>query len=244
LTHPRALELPGTLRRVVLGGKDIEYRLIRTRRQSIGMQIDQRGLVVRAPRWVTIRDIESALREREAWIVETLAEWRGTERESLPNEWRSGAPLLYLGRKLTLALFPARRQAIAADLLNLTVLHPSPGDQAKIAAFVSGWLKEQALERLEPRALDFAHRLRAPPPAVKLSNARTQWGSCNERGEIRLNWRLVQLPPRLADYIVAHEVAHLVELNHSPRFWALVESLLPGHAQQRRELDSLTPKLD
>ena len=242
--HPRALEVPGTLRHIVLGGKDIEYRLIRARRQSIGMQIDQRGLVVRAPRWVPIRDIESVLRERDAWIVETLVEWRGTERESLPSEWRSGAPLLYLGRKLTLALFPARRQAIAADLLNLTILHPSPGDQAKIAAFVCGWLKQQALERLEPRALDFALRLRAPAPAVKLSNARTQWGSCNERGEIRLNWRLVQLPPRLADYVVAHEVAHLVELNHSPRFWALVESLLPGHAQQRRELDALTPKLD
>jgi predicted metal-dependent hydrolase len=244
MTRGRALELPGTLRRIVLSGNDVEYRLIRARRQSIGMQIDQRGLIVRAPRWVAIRDIERALRERASWIVETLPEWRGTERESLPNEWRSGASLLYLGRKLTLALFPARREGIAADLLNLTVLHPTPGDQAKIAAFVSRWLKEQALERLEPRALDFAHRLRTSPPAVRLSNARTQWGSCNERGEIRLNWRLVQLPPRLADYVVAHEVAHLVELNHSPRFWALVESLLPGHAQQRRELDALTPKLD
>jgi predicted metal-dependent hydrolase len=80
-------------------------------------------------------------------------------------------------------------------------------------------------------------------PAVKLSSARTQWGSCNHKGEIRLHWRLVQLPPAVADYVIAHEVAHLVELNHSPRFWALVESLLPGHAEARRELDALTPVL-
>ncbi len=232
------------LRRVLLAGQDVDYRLIRARRQSIGMTIDNSGLVVRAPRWVTIREIDLALKERAHWVVETLAEWRGRNRESLPTEWHAGAPLLFQGRALTLALFPARKKAIAADLLHLTVLHPDPGDESEIAAFCSRWLKEQALSLLTLRALHFASRLRTPPPAVKLSNARSQWGSCNHRGEIRLNWRLVQLPPRIADYVVAHEVAHLVELNHSPRFWALVESLLPGHVEARRELDALTPLLD
>ena len=80
-------------------------------------------------------------------------------------------------------------------------------------------------------------------PALRLSNARSEWGSCNARGEIRLNWRLVQLPPHLAEYVVAHEVAHLVELNHSLRFWALVETLLPGHAALRRELEDWTALL-
>jgi len=234
----------GKVRRVVLAGETVEYRLIRARRQSIGMQIDQRGLVVRAPRWVAVRDIEVALSERARWVVDSLAVWRGGERETLPSEWRAGAPLLYQGRPLTLALFRGRRQAIAVDLVNLTVLHPTPGDQAEIGAFVCRWLKEQALALLVPRALHFARCLKATPPAVKLSEARSQWGSCNERGEIRLNWRLVQLPPRLADYVVAHEVAHLIELNHSPRFWALVESLLPGHVERRRDLDALTPLLD
>jgi len=243
MTERRALELPGTLRRIALGADDVEYRLIRARRRSIGMQIDQRGLVVRAPRWVAIRDIELALRERAAWVLRALAEWRDGSREAMPTEWHSGAPLHYLGRRLTLALFPARRRAIAADLLNLTVLHPTPANEAEIGAFVCDWLKQQALALLVPRTWDFARRLQSTLPTVKLSNARTQWGRCNERGEIRLNWRLVQLPPQLADYVIAHEVAHLLELNHSPRFWALVELLLPGHAQQHRELDALTPML-
>ena len=82
-----------------------------------------------------------------------------------------------------------------------------------------------------------------PTPSVRLSNARSEWGSCNARGEIRLNWRLVQLPPPLAEYVVAHEVAHLVELNHSPRFWSLVETLMPGHAALRRELEDWTALL-
>ena len=244
LFRSSALKPEGTARRVVLDGQPVEYRLIRAHRQSIGMQIDHRGLVVRAPRWVTIRDIELALRERARWVLESLATWCGANRDTLPAEWRSGAALLYQGRPLTLALFPARRHAITVDMLNLTVLHPTPTNQAEIGGFVMSWLREEALALFVPRALDFARRLRARRPDVKLSEARTQWGSCNERGEIRINWRLVQLPVRLADYVVAHEVAHLVELNHSQQFWALVERLLPGHAECRRELDALTPLLD
>ena len=154
-----------------------------------------------------------------------------------------GAALLYQGRQLTLALFPARRKAIAADLLHLTVLHPDPSDENEIATFVGRWLKDQALALLSPRVAHFASRVVEEAPTVRLSSARTQWGSCNQKGEIRLHWRLVQLPPRIADYVVAHEVAHLVELNHSPRFWALLETLLPGHDDARRELDALTPLL-
>lgn len=234
----------GSLRRLPLAGQEVDYRLFRVRRsRSIGMLIDHSGLTVRAPRWVTIREIEAALTERAGWIVNTLVEWRGRNRESLPTEWRSGAPLLYQGRSLALALFPARKKAIAADLLHLTVLHPSPSDEAQIAAFVDRWLKEQALSLFAPRVAHFASRVPTAPPPVRLSNARTQWGSCNHKGEIWLNWKLVQLPPRIADYVIAHEIAHLVELNHSARFWALVETLLPGHADARRELDELTPLL-
>ena len=230
-------------RRIALLDKLVEYRLFRTRRRSIGMIIDQSGLAVRAPSWVSLREIEQTLTERARWIVETLEEWQGRDRESLPARWREGAALLYRGRPLTLALFAARRKRIDADLLHLKVLHPDPGDEAAIGAFVGAWLKDQALQLLTPRVAHFAHRLRAAPPRLRLSTARTQWGSCNHKGDISLSWRLVQLPPRLADYVVAHEVAHLVELNHSSRFWALVETLLPGHEEARRELDALTPLL-
>jgi predicted metal-dependent hydrolase len=230
-------------RRLTLAGHDVDYRLFRTRRRSIGMQIDQSGLTVRAPPWVTITEIELALAERADWVVATLAKWKGRDREALPAEWREGAALLYQGRHLTLALFKARRKTIVADLLHLVVRHPRPGDEVQIGAFVGRWLKEQALAVLSPRVVYFASRVTASSPRIKLSNARTQWGACNHKGEIRLNWRLVQLPPRIADYVVAHEVAHLVELNHSPRFWALVEALLPGHADARHELDALTPLL-
>jgi len=231
-------------RRIVLVGQRVDYRLIRARRKTIGMQVGLDGLTVRAPRWVPIREIEVALVERDEWVVRSLAEWRGRRRDVLPRAWKTGAPILYLGRELKLAVHPSRTREIAADLLNLSVLHPAAHDERQVAAYVGHWLHEEALRLLAPCVADFAARIATEPPTLKLSNARSEWGSCNEHGVIRLNWRLVHLPPHLARYVVAHEVAHLVELNHSKRFWGLVEALFPGHAEARRMLDDWTALLE
>ena len=233
----------GALRRIALAGTDVGYRLVRTRRRTIGMEIDLDGLTVRAPRWVTIAEVEAALFERAAWIVRTLDAWRGRRRQVLPREWKTGAPIVYVGRELALAVFRSRKPLIRCDLFDLTVLHPQAQDATHVASFVVHWLRDEALRLVAPRAAHFAARLARPAPMVKISNARSEWGSCNHRGEIRLNWRLAQLPPDLADYVVAHEVAHLVELNHSARFWAVVEALMPGHAARRRALDDWTALL-
>jgi predicted metal-dependent hydrolase len=233
----------GHARRITLAGQPVDYRLIRARRRTIGMEVDLSGLTVRAPRWVTMSEIEEALHERAQWIVRALVEWRSRRRHVMPREWKSGAPILYRGRELALEVFPARRTRIAPDLFNLTVLHPLAQDESEVAELVGKWLRDEAWSLVVPRAAVYAQMLDRESPALRLSNARSEWGSCNARGEIRLNWRLVQLPPALAEYVVAHEVAHLVELNHSPRFWALVEQLMPGHVALRRELEDWTALL-
>jgi hypothetical protein len=234
----------GQARRIVLAGEAVDYRLVRARRRSIGMQIGFAGLTVRAPRWVSIREVEDVLAARAAWILRSLAEWRARRRDVLPREWKSGAPIVYRGRELALAVFPARQKDIGADLLDLTVRHPAAHDEREVERYVGRWLKDEAQRLVLSQAVPLAAALGAAPSAVKLSNARSEWGSCNVRGVVRLNWRLVQLPPELATYVVAHEVAHLVELNHSARFWAVVETLHPGHAAARAALDDWTALLE
>jgi predicted metal-dependent hydrolase len=231
------------LRRIVLDGHVVEYRLLRGRRRSIGMEVHLEGLTVRAPRWVSLRDIEAALRERAAWVVRALAEWAARRREVMPREWKTGAPILYRGRELALELFPAHVPAIEPDLFHLTVRHPEAHAPDAVRDTVHAWLRGEALALVAARVPAYARRVTPTEPQVRLSNARSEWGSCNAKGVIRLNWRLVQLPPALADYVVAHEVAHIVELNHSARFWAVVETLLPGHAALRRQLDDWTALL-
>jgi predicted metal-dependent hydrolase len=161
----------------------------------------------------------------------------------MPSEWTSGAPIVFRGVELALAIHPSQRTSIAADLFHLTVRHPHAHDEVQVAASVADWLKDQAWTLVAERVAGYAGRIAMPPPSVRLSNARSEWGSCNAKGEIRLNWRLVQLPPMLAEYVVAHEVAHMIELNHSARFWAVVEALLPGHAALRRQLEEWTALL-
>ena len=233
----------GQTREIALRDRRVAYRLIRARRRSIGMDVDLDGLTVRAPRWVALRDVEQALLERTDWILRALDEWQARRREVMPREWKSGAPIVFRGVELALAVHAARHTASVADLFHLTVRHPHAHDERQVAASVGDWLKDQAWTLVATRVGDYVRRIAARAPSVRLSNARSEWGSCNANGEIRLNWRLVQLPPHLAEYVVAHEVAHIVELNHSPRFWALVEALLPGHAALRRELDDWTALL-
>jgi predicted metal-dependent hydrolase len=140
-------------RRVVLRGEEVSYRLIRARRRSIGMEVHLEGLTVRAPRWVTLRDVEAALVERAAWILRSLAAWRARRRDVMPREWKSNAPIAYRGDTLSLALYPSRSASIAADLFHLVVRHPCAQVEHGVAKSVIEWLRALATARVAPRVL-------------------------------------------------------------------------------------------
>ncbi len=217
---------------------------MRVRRHSIGMLIDHDGLVVRAPRWVGIAEIEDALRDKSTWILRKLGEWRQHGHRMPRHDWQHGAPFLFRGNTIELAVFPARKRSVAADLFHLRITIPSPNEPQQVASLVTRWLREETERHIAPRVFQYAARVSPIIPRVRLSSARTQWGSCNRHAEIRLNYRLIQLPPLLSEYVVAHEVAHLRELNHSRAFWETVESLFPDYRHARKELERFVPLLD
>mgnify|MGYP001215881328 CR=1 FL=1 len=107
---------------------------------------------------------------------------------------------------------------------------------ADLAAIARRALQRRAFEHFAPRVAAAATRLGRPVPALALSSARTRWGSCSAQGGIRINWRLIHLAPALIDYVIAHEAAHLVEMNHGPRFWTLVAGLCPDWRRARADL--------
>jgi predicted metal-dependent hydrolase len=217
---------------IALGGRWIEYRFLRRRRRSIGISVDANGLAVSAPLRAPWREIEAFLHQKERWIVRKLEEWARLPRPAIVRG-ESGESLPLFGSAVTLEVSTGRR-AVYRQPERLMVSAPSPQRVAKV---LIGWLKSEALEALTPRAAHYAARLEVAPPRVALSNARTQWGVCTEDHAIRLSWRLVHLEPRLADYVVAHEVAHLVELNHSKRFWNLLARLYPEWRRARHQLE-------
>ena len=231
-------------RRVLLAGQPVEYRFARRRRRTIGITVSESGLAVAAPMRASWREIEAFLLEKERWILAKLREHAAAGRpRTLFGE--TGEALPVFGREVILAV---AKGPCAVELAgtNLQLRLPEPYRRGAVRALLIAWLKSRARDTLAGRAAHFAARLGLPPPPVALSGARTQWGVCMATGRIRLSWRLVHLAPELADYVVAHEVSHLVELNHSGRFWALVEWLYPHwrEARERIERDTATiPRL-
>jgi len=237
--HPRAN------RALALDGHQVAYELRRARRRSIGFSVGVDGLAVSAPRWVTVADIESALRERGGWILRKLHEQRERRArlEAARIEWRSGGQLPFLGRPVQLVLDP---QVVGALLrgdegaLGVTRLHvglPHDASAQQIRDAVQAWLQRQARRVFDERCAQLAPRLGVRVRRLALSSAATRWGSANANGSIRLHWRLVHFALPVIDYVAAHELAHLREMNHSPAFWEVVRSVVPDYEHARRLLD-------
>ncbi|MGD9946007.1 MAG: M48 family metallopeptidase [Burkholderiaceae bacterium] len=222
------------LRSVWLCEQPVPYELRRSRRRTIGFLIDNRGLRVTAPRWVSLAEIERALQEKARWIVRKLVEWRAHEarRERLTVRWEHGAPLRFLGETLTLEVRGGARDVVRDENRLIVGLPPNAGAE-QLKDRVQAWLQERAREVFADRLPIFAQRLGRTPSRWGLSSARTRWGSCTPDGAIRLNWRLVHFPLDIIDYVIAHELAHLRELNHGPRFWSTVGELFPDFERAR-----------
>jgi predicted metal-dependent hydrolase len=219
-------------RSIRLGGREVEYRFARRRRRTLGITVDASGLAVAAPMRAPWDDIESFMRDKEGWILSKLDEWARVPRPAILRV-ASGESMPLFGASVELEVREGGR-AVRQQAGRLLVFAPGP---LRLVETLVGWLKTRALETLAPRAEHFAALLGLPAPYIALSSARSQWGVCTEGGPIRLNWRLVHLEPALADYVVAHEVAHLVEMNHSKRFWGQVARLYPAWRETRERLE-------
>ncbi len=223
-------------RTIRLAGEEVSYLLKRSpRRATVGLKVDGKGLTVSAPLCAPQSFLDQVLAERAAWLLAKLREWR--ERQPVPLAWREGEILFYLGGQVRLVPWHgASRRAVTLDGDDLRVAVPPGGGAEEIRRRVQQWYRKEAAKVLRQRLDHYAGRMGLALPKLALSGARTRWGSCNARGDIRLNWRLVQAPISQIDYVVVHELAHIRELNHSPRFWSIVEEFLPHYEAAHRAL--------
>jgi len=235
-------------REVRLGEHLIGYELKRGRRRTIGFVVGPEGLAVSAPRWVGQVEIDQALQAKSQWILRKLADQRGRlERlEAARVDWRDGASLPFLGAPMVVQLDPTVTGALfQAQPRRLRVGLPSGAEPAQIRDAVQGWLQQQALALFEQRCAFYAERLRVRIRRLRLSSAQTRWGSASADGTVRLNWRLIHFTLPTIDYVVAHELAHLHEMNHSPAFWEVVRSVMPDYEARRGSLrDGQVPVYD
>jgi hypothetical protein len=228
-------------RSIQLADKFISYTLKRSpKRRSIGLQINDQGLVVSMPLRASEKWLHSVLQEKAHWVVSKLESWQ--KKQTPVTVWADGETLLFRGESFRLrvihSLFKTSPQLTSDEL----IIHLSDAQNpATIHKMVLKWYKQEA-ERVFAECIEhFAPLMDVKPREMKLTSARTQWGSCTAQGVVRLNWQLVTMPLHMIDYVVVHELAHLREMNHSASFWRVVESVFPEYAKVRSELRQWSP---
>jgi len=250
---PARFAHPQANRAIVLGEAHVAYLLRRGQRRTIGFSVGADGLTVSAPRWTPLGEIDAALREKQRWIVAKLGESRERQQrlEATRIDWREGASLPFLGQPVVLRLDPRQRHGRGGAVLDSTdagapTLHlglPHTATPEQLRDTTQAWLMRQARRVFTARLDHFAPQLAVRWQKLSLSSAGTRWGSASADGSIRLNWRLIHFREPVIDYVVVHELAHLREMNHGPRFWQHVQAVLPDYAERRGALrDEAVPR--
>ncbi|WMD18472.1 DUF45 domain-containing protein [Achromobacter seleniivolatilans] len=223
-------------REVATEQQPIGFVLLRSRRRSIGFVITDDGLRVTAPNWVTLTQIDDAVREKSRWILAKLREWYARKQQlaMAHTRWQAGGELPYLGKRILIGVGGDSRQTYLSgdadapeDGDTLWLALPSSADQSRIRDSAQAWLQQRAGAWFGARLAHFLQISGLKIRRWRLSSAATRWGSCTSDGNIMLNWRLVHFAPGIIDYVIAHELAHLREMNHSQDFWREVGQILP-----------------
>lgn len=218
--------------RLSLKGETLEYLLKRSNaRRTLTLSVHASGaLTVNAPWRLSLPDVERFILHKSTWVRTKL-----DAAKSAPapiREWQEGMTLPYLGEPLQLRILGYPAPARVADQQLWLAVNAG----ATVQTAVLGWYRSAALADFQMRLQHFMPLLQRRPGNLLLSNARTRWGSCTRDGVVRVNWRLIQAPAAQIDYVMAHELAHLAHLNHSPAFWREVARLSPEFASARASL--------
>jgi predicted metal-dependent hydrolase len=242
---PRALVVPPAdqppRRQLMVGEFILEYELRRSTRRSIGFMIDDDGLRVTAPKRISIAEIDNAIRTKQHWILDKLKERRerrAARLEKPPVAWNDGAQLPYLGADITLRLLVGGRNRTsynpATRELSMALI---PGaTETLLKERVKAWYQQEAKLLFEQRLDLYAARLGVRYHSFGLSSAGTRWGSCTVDRKIRLNWKLIHFSLPLIDYVIAHELSHILEMNHSAQFWNTVGLIYPEYEEAKNLL--------
>jgi predicted metal-dependent hydrolase len=232
-----------------LDGREVKYTLERRPRRGVTLQVEpRRGLRVFAPKRMPLREIDAILDRESNWIRQRLAARADWELTHPPRRFVTGEHLPLLGEKWPLLVIeeegrkrPLIRRELRGDgpgSITLRIPAGLPEQQRHDLAMRSldRWFRRLARELITARVDHWSLQVEAFPGMISIRDTRSRWGSCSHTGTLSFNWRVILAPPQVVDYLVVHELCHLVKPDHSPEFWELVESFIPGYKVDKRWL--------
>lgn len=197
------------------------------------LSVDQ--IQVSAPTRMTVTELEKMILTKATWIIKQAARLAALSTLTVNSAISEGSQVLYLGNTYTITL----KLANAPDVhcYNNMIVICCCSDGSKPAdAILKDWYVNSAAALFKEKTAFWAPRLGVNPQRITIKDQKTRWGSCSSKGNITYNWRVVMAPPAVLDYLVVHELSHMLVPNHSPKFWQLVETVLPGYKNYRKWL--------
>jgi predicted metal-dependent hydrolase len=216
------------MKQLLINGFDVS--ILRTKRKhSVSIQVNSEGVKVLAPRFVSLKVIKEVVIEKSPWIEKKLND------RPKKHQYKEGERVFILGQPHVLSLFLGRgKSVIEGDKL---VLMCSDFSQEKVKNALEKFLKIKAQEYLTARCEQLAKKtIDMVPFSIKVKSYRARWGSCSQKGEISFNWKLICQPISICDYVIIHELCHLIHFNHSKAFWQLVETHYPLYKKAKKYL--------
>ena len=209
-------------------------KIIRSKRKTIALIVEPNGdLIIRAPKRATKREINALVKKYAVWIEKKQAQFLVEAESFSPRKFVEGEAFFFLGKSYPLQITGAKKTTVRlwGEYFQLAKFA-----QADSERYFEQWYKKESRKVFTERVEFYATKYGFNYAKLKLSAARTRWGSCSSSGNINLTWRLVMMPQEIIDYVVVHELCHLREQNHSKAFWAQVEAILPDYKKRRKWL--------
>lgn len=230
---------------VTFGESTIDFAVVRSdRRRTVSIAVDPcDGVILRAPTGLAGDRLDEVVRRKAPWILGRLSDFAEIGPPPAPREFVGGESYPYLGRNYRLKIERGgdlqRPEAALRGAYFVVALPPRlpSGERPRwVRRALVRWYRAHAKQRLAERVAIYTERLAVDTPPLLIRDQEKRWGSCNGKGELRFNWRIIMAPMSLVDYVVAHEVCHLEVRDHSAAFWKLLRTLMPDHETRKERL--------
>lgn len=211
----------------------LEYEIIYSNRQRLQISVERdKSVIVRAPEGTSLATIESALEKKKLWLYEKTKHPQKYQERRKERAYISGTSILYLGKEYKLDFINEDSEGVRFDgRFLLSKAHAHLAEH-----YLNEWFLEEARRIITPKVESYARKLGVRYNQVLISNLKYRWGSCTPKNNLNYNWRLIKAPISVIDYIIVHEIAHLLESNHTRRFWAIISVQLPKYPEAKEWL--------
>ena len=216
---------------------NISYTLNRSRkrRKTISLQIsDKSELVIAAPHFTPISEINRFVQEKQNWIHQAIQDHKEALIKNKAKEYILGERFYYLGESFPLETFFGQNEKEGLVFWDNRFYLNAPDVEAKKREYFIKWYKRKAREYFAERVNFYSRELNLRAKSVRVTSAEKRWGSCSGKDNLSFSFRLIMAPPAVIDYVIVHELMHIIEKSHSAKFWQLVESAMPQYKLHKR----------